>query len=130
MKKNGNQIKFADLNYYFEHAKVISNFDKKISFVIFKFLLERDYLKYKPQIDNLKLNVDFNKLKASEISSLEDFTNFIGSLFEKADKEEKSGKFSYQTACVFRIIVDLINLIEIWKPIEEEKEWQKLSNYL
>jgi hypothetical protein len=129
MKKNGNQNKL-DLNIYFEHAKIIFNLDKKISLVIYKFLLERDYAKFKPQIDCFKLTVDLCKLKVSEISSLEDYKNFIGLLFKKADKEEKSGKSTYQTACVFRIIVDLINLIEMWKPIEGEKEWEKLSIFI
>ena len=128
MKKNGEVNIVEKLNTYYIHAQNVSKLNKRIGFIIYKYIINQNEKEFTTKIENLNLDMNLKKIEISSICSYSEYSEFIGKIFQKVDKEEKKGDFTIETACVFSLIVDLINLIYLWKPLDDEEEWKKLSN--
>jgi len=85
---------------------------------------EKDKLKNDVEMLKCKLNLK-KENNISNICKYDELTEFINELFTEADTEDKSEKVSLRTAALFRLMVDLTELLTIWKPLDEE--WIKFS---
>lgn len=133
---------------YLVHAKSIHQYSPEIHILLLKYSLFIIYniSKIFPQISNKanKFYLD-NRLELSKIQKLsnnfdpdkycifEDFTNFIAKTFEAAENDYKEKilnikEFSdyTQIIAVFKLLVDLLDMVEIWK--EKDDGLQKFQN--
>lgn len=116
------------------HYKAISKVNPLIGLVIKLYIIEhfskefenQESFKKDVEKEKLKLNISKEK-KIEEIFSFDEFAEFLSKILESVSLEEKSGQVSFYTAATYRLIADMISLINIWKPLEIEEEWVKIS---
>ena len=133
---------------YLVHAKAINQYSPEIYVLLLKYSIHYIYTlsKVHPElsqkIQKFYSENDLNNEKAETISKnfnpdkyciFEDFTNFIEKIFEAVENEYKEKilnikEFSNyaQIISVFKLICDLIDMVEIWK--EKEEDLQKFQN--
>jgi hypothetical protein len=119
------------------HSKAISKVNPLLGLVIKLYLIENHSKEFKNQqsfiqdVENEKLKLNIPKEKRiDEILTYDEFSKFLSKILESVNKEEKSGQVSLYTAATYRLIADVISIIRIWKPLEVEEEWAKISNFL
>ena len=137
---------------YIVHTKAIHQYSPEIYILLLKYSIHYIYIlsKVHPQlnqkIQKFYLENDLNDEKAEKISKnfnpdkyciFEDFTNFIEKSFESVEGEYKENilnikEFSNyaQIISVFKLICDLIDLVEIWREKDEGlQKFQKLCKF-
>jgi hypothetical protein len=129
---------------YFIHSKVVAGFNPKISellklhavnlikaypnnkllieSVIKEFKIEQRYFTQGEKYDLTKMN----------ICLYEEYVHFIDKIFNSANNEDKNNFSNIDTIAVFRLIVDLIEiLLLVWNKDKDNNEldWLKMSKY-
>ena len=133
---------------YLVHSKSIHQYAPEIHILLLKYSIHLIFIlsKTHPELSNKikKFYLD-NGLELSKIEKLsnnfnpdkycifEDFTNFIAKTFEAVENDYKEKilnikEFSdyIQIIAVYRLLVDLIDMVEIWK--EKDEGLQKFQN--
>ena len=133
---------------YLIHSKSIHQYSPEIHILLLKYSLYIIYIlsKTHPELSNKtnKFYLD-NGLELSKIEKLsnnfnpdkycifEDFTNFIAKTFEAVENDYKEKilnlkEFSdyAQIIAVFKLLVDMLDMVEIWK--EKDEGLQKFQN--
>jgi hypothetical protein len=118
------------------HSKTINKVNPILALVIKLYLVEtypkesvrqKIFLK-EIESERIKFNIPENK-KTNEILTYEEFSQFLSKLLESVIKEEKTGQVTFNTAACFRLIADLIEMVNLWRPLEVEEEWLNISNF-
>ncbi len=129
--KNENEEKIYKA--YLNHSNIFKKSNPKLSLLIKAFIIEKIPSFSK---ENLKLIEKEKKdLKLSSNTPLnkiilfDEFNDILQLLFNNVDKEEKSEKVSYNTAAVFRLIADLLDILVIYED-DDVEEWVTKSNCL
>ena len=126
-------------NAYLMHSQIFSNINPKFSFLIKLFSYKKIYLqhfgcqdkKLFSQLEEEKYKLKLPKnIKIHEIMKSEEVLNVLEKLFCSVDIEEKSNLVDNNTAAVFRMISDLIDILIIYNPSEIDGKWIKISNYI
>ena len=133
---------------YIVHSKAIHQYSPEIHILLLKYSIHLIYIlsKTHPELSN-KINKFYsdNGLELKKIEKLsnnfnpdkycifEDFTNFIAKTFEAVENDYKEKilnikEFSdyAQIIAVYKLLVDLIDMVEIWK--EKDEGLQKFQN--
>lgn len=137
---------------YLIHSKSIHQYSPEIHILLLKYSLHLIYilLKIHPEL-SIKINkfISDNGLELNKIEKLsnnfdpdkyciyEDFTNFIAKTFEAVENDYKEKVLNIkefsdyaQMIAVYKLIVDLIDLVEIWKEKDEGlKKFQNLCKF-
>ena len=133
---------------YLVHTKAINQYSPEIYVLLLKysihyiFTLSKVHPELTQKIQQFYSENDLNNEKAEKISKnfnpdkyciFEDFTNFIEKVFEAVENEYKEKilhikEFSNyaQIISVFKLIADLIDMVEIWR--EKDEGLQKFQN--
>ena len=133
---------------YIIHTKAIHQYSPEIHILLLKYSIHLIYIlsKTHPELSN-KINKFYsdNGLELQKVEKLsnnfnpdkycifEDFTNFIAKTFEAVENDYKEKilnikEFSdyAQIIAVYKLLVDLIDMVEIWK--EKDDGLQKFQN--
>ena len=137
---------------YMVHTKAIHQYSPEIHILLLKYSLHLIFIlsKTHPELSNkiLKFFAD-NNLELSKVEKLsknfnpdkycifEDFTNFIAKTFESVENDYKEKilnikEFSdyMNIIAVYKLLVDLMDLVEIWKEKDEGlKKFQNLCKF-
>ena len=137
---------------YLINSKAIHQYSPEIHILLLKYSIHLIYIlsKVHPELSN-KINKFYsdNGLELTKIEKLsnnfnpdkycifEDFTNFIAKTFEAVENEYKEKilnikEFSdyEQIISVYKLLVDLIDMVEIWKEKDEGlKKFQNLCKF-
>lgn len=114
------------INYemYLVYSDLFTNVNEKVSLLLKMYVLNYiEEQKIKNDINNLRKKLNLKINKASDIMSLKEYKEFLSIIYENVNKEKNYSKDTYK---MFKILVDLIYLISIWKPLETELLWVKL----
>ena len=133
---------------YLVHTKAINQYSPEIYILLLKysihyiFTLSKVHPELTQKVQQFYSENDLNNEKAEKISKnfnpdkyciFEDFTNFIEKVFEAVENEYKEKilhikEFSNyaQIISVFKLIADLIDMVEIWR--EKDEGLQKFQN--
>ena len=137
---------------YLVHTKAINQYSPEMYVLLLKYsihyinTLSKVHPELAQKIQRFYSENDLNKDKAEKISKnfnpdkyciFEDFTNFIEKAFEAVENEYKEKilnikEFSNysQIIAVFKLICDLIDMVEIWKEKDEGlQKFQKLCKF-
>ena len=137
---------------YLIHSKSIHQYSPEIHILLLKYSIHLIYIlsKVHPELSNkIKQFFSDNGLELNKIEKLsnnfdpdkycifEDFTNFIAKTFEAVENEYKEKiinikEFSdyAQIISVYKLLVDLIDMVEIWKEKDEGlKKFQNLCKF-
>ena len=133
---------------YLVHAKAIHQYSPEIHILLLKYSIHLIYnlSKTHPELSN-KINKFFanNNLELEKIEKMsnnfnpdkycifEDFTNFIAKSFEAVENDYKEKVLNIkefsdyaQIIAVYKLLVDLLDMVEIWK--EKDEDLQKFQN--
>ena len=137
---------------YLVHTKAINQYSPEMYVLLLKYsihyinTLSKVHPELAQKIQRFYSENDLNKDKAEKVSKnfnpdkyciFEDFTNFIEKAFEAVENEYKEKilnikEFSNysQIIAVFKLICDLIDMVEIWKEKDEGlQKFQKLCKF-
>jgi hypothetical protein len=125
---------------YLNHAQAFKKINPKFSFFIISFLIEKIPLE-KDKINKIltikqyekekkQFNIS-NNFKLTDFITYEEYSSIIENILDNVNAEEKSEKVSYNTAAVFRLIADLLDIVVIYEDRidEDEGEWKTLSKF-
>ena len=153
LDKNKAERQFNIWTYnYTVHSKAIHQYSPEIYVLLLKYsihylyILSKVHSELNQKIQKFFSENDLNNEKAKKTSEnfnpdkyciFEDFTNFIEKAFEAVEGEYKEKilnikEFSNycQIISVFKLICDLIDLVEIWREKDEGlQKFQKLCKY-
>jgi hypothetical protein len=119
---------FKKYKPFVKHSRLISQVNKKIGEKILSYAFKRlsnvkSLLRDNEKLifENLLVVNGFKGIKTTSITSKEEFVEFVGTLFDKIDQEERNSKeTSIELAAIFRIIADIIEIMGEYDNISEE----------
>lgn len=122
---------------YLIHANTLAKINRKMSFIIKSFCLDKipDNLLGRVQKSDILKELESERktfklsknVKLNEIMTYEEFSSVLEKVFRKAESEDKSKQFTFNTAAVYRLVADLCDVLIIWEKLEDDEEIKKLS---
>jgi len=132
MEFNKIEDQIQKLKEYLVDSTIIQKYNKRISNLLVLYAFQQAENKnYENDLINIaeEFKIDKPNLKVNLqlYVSFEEFSKFTKKLFFATWEEYKSKKITYETASVFRLISNLIDLMSIWRIIKIDEKWIKRS---
>jgi len=138
MKKAPEKSIFQKNKVFWEHGKMISQYDSRIAFFVKTYAVNQTFVSFKQNNSALKENekkeleqmvrelADEKKtLGQDNKATVEEYSQFLENCFNSLDDEDRHGEVTVKTSASFKMLGELIDILTVFGEIPEA--WNKKS---